>query len=80
VRTLLPLANHVRAVVASRYADLEGGSRRDLDQMAATQAEDVATPMAAATSPDTASVGAMGGTARATSATAAGPLRGGLSC
>jgi len=80
VRTLLPLANHVRAVLASRHADLEGGSRQDLDQMAATQAGDVAMPMAAATSRDTASVGAMGGTARATSATAARPLRGGLSC
>ena len=35
VRTLLPLANHVRAVLASRHADLEGGGGRDLDQMAA---------------------------------------------
>ena len=32
VRTLLPLANHVRAVLASRHADLEGGGGRDLDQ------------------------------------------------
>jgi len=80
VRTLLPLANHVRAVLASRYADLEGGGGRDLDQMAATQAGDVATPMAAATSRDTASVGAMGGAACATPATAARPLRGGSSC
>ena len=77
VRTLLPLANHVRAVLASRHADHEGGGGRDLDQMAATQAGDVATPMAAATSRDTASVGATGGRARATSATAARLLRGG---
>ena len=33
VRTLLPLANHVRAVLASRHADLKGGGGRDLDQM-----------------------------------------------
>ena len=80
VRTLLPLANHVRAVLASRHADHEGGGGRDLDQMAATQAGDVATPMAAATSRDTASVGAMGGAACAAPATAARPLRGGSSC
>ena len=46
VRTLLPLANHVRAVLASRHADLEGGGGRDLDQMAAKQAGDAATPVA----------------------------------
>ena len=80
VRTLLPLANHVRAVLASRHADLEGGGGRDLDQMAAKQAGDAATPVAAATSRDTASAGTMGGTTCATPATAARPLRGGSSC
>ena len=77
VRTLLPLANHVRAVLTSRHADLEGGGGRDLDQMAAKQAGDTATPVAAATRRDTASAGTMGGTARATPATAARPLTGG---
>jgi hypothetical protein len=33
VRTLLPLANHVRAVLASRNADLEGSGGRNLDRM-----------------------------------------------
>ena len=80
VRTLLPLANHVRAVLASRHADLEGGGGRDLDQMAAKQAGDAATPVAAALSRDTASAGAVGGTARATPAPATRPLRGGSSC
>ena len=41
VRTLLPLANHVRGVLASRDADLEGGSGRDPDQMAAKQVGEV---------------------------------------
>jgi hypothetical protein len=80
VRTLLPLANHVRAVLASRHADLEGGGGRDLDQMAAKQAGDAATPVAAPLSRDTASAGAVGGTARATPAPATRPLRGGSSC
>ena len=35
VRTLLPLANHVSAVLASRHADLEGGAGQDLDQRVA---------------------------------------------
>ena len=30
VRTLLPLANHVGAVLASRHANLEGGAGQDL--------------------------------------------------
>ena len=80
VRTLLPLANHVRAVLASRHADLEGGGGRDLDQMAAKQAGAAATPVAAPLSRDTASAGAVGGTARATPAPATRPLRGGSSC
>ena len=33
VRTLLPLANHVRAVLASRHADLEGGGEAELHQI-----------------------------------------------
>ena len=77
VRTLLPLANHVRAVLASRHADLEGSGGRDLDQK---QAGDAATPVAAPLSRDTASAGAVGGTARATPALATRPLRGGSSC
>ena len=81
VRTLLPLANHVRAVLASRHADLEGGGGRDLDQTAERgRPESAATPVAAAPSRDTASAGAVGGTARATPAPAARPLRGGSSC
>ena len=80
VRTLLPLANHVGAVLASRHADLDGGGGRDLDQMAAKQAGDAATPVAATLSRDTASAGTVGGTARATLAPATRPLRGGSSC
>ena len=80
VRTLLPLANHVRAVLASRHADLEGGGGRDLDQVAAKQAGGAATPVAAVASGDTASAGTTGRTARATPAAASGPLRGGSSC
>jgi hypothetical protein len=80
VRTLLPLANHVGAVLASRHANLEGGDGRDLDQMAAKQAGGTATPVAAATSRDTASTGTAGGTARATAAAAARPVGGESSC
>jgi hypothetical protein len=80
VRTLLPLANHVSAVLASRHADLEGGAGQDLDQRAAKQAGSAATPVAAAANRDTASAGTAGGTARATPAATASPLRGEPSC
>ena len=82
VSTLLPLANHVRAVLASKYADLEGGGR-DLEQPAAGQDGDaghVAKPVVAASGRDAAPIGAAGRSARATSATAVRPIRGGRSC
>jgi hypothetical protein len=77
VRTLLPLANHVGAVLASRHADLEGGDGRDLDQIAAKQSGGTATAVAADTNRDTASAGTAGGTTRA--APAAARLLGGES-
>jgi len=61
VRTLLPLANHVGAVLASRHADLEGGGERDLDQSSANQAECSATAVAAGTNADAASTCTAGG-------------------
>jgi hypothetical protein len=82
VRTLLPLANHVRAVLASRDADLEGGGR-DLDRRRTEQsggAGGSATPVAAAAGRDSTSPGAARGSARATSAVAARPGGGGSSC
>jgi hypothetical protein len=79
VRTLLPLANHVRAVLASRNADLEGGGGRDLDRSSANQAGCSATAVAADTNGDTASTCPAGGTARAAPA-AARSLRGEPSC
>jgi hypothetical protein len=83
VRTLLPLANHVRAVLASRNADLEGGDGRNLDRMpvgrdGSTRA--AASPVAAAAGRDATSAGAAGGTTRATFAAAERPVRGEPSC
>ena len=83
VRTLLPLANHVRAVLASRNADLEGSGERNLDRMPVEQdgfARTAATPVAAASGRDATSAGAARGTARATSAAAVRPVRGEPSC
>ena len=83
VRTLLPLANHVHAVLASRNADLEGSGGRNLDRMPVEQdgvARLAATPVAAASGRDATSAGAARGTARATSAAAADPVRGEPSC
>ena len=83
VRMLLPLANHVRTVLASRNADLEGGGGRDLDQTQAKPdgvAGTAASPVAAAFNPDTTSAGAARGAARATSAAAVRPVRGGRPC
>ena len=82
VRTLLPLANHVRAVLASRNADLEGSGGRNLDRMPVEQdgfARTAATPVAAASGRDATSAGAARGTARATFA-AVRPVRGEPSC
>ena len=67
VRTLLPLANHVRAVLASRNADLEGSGRRNLDRTPVEQdgfARTAATPVAAPSGRDATSVGAARGAAR----------------
>jgi hypothetical protein len=83
VRTLLPLANHVRAVLASRNADLEDSGGRNLDRMPVEQdgfARTAATPVAAASSRDATSAGAARGTARATFAAAVRPVRGEPSC
>ena len=83
VRTLLPLANHVRAVLASRNADLEGSGGHSFDQMPVEQdggARAAATAMAAVAGRDAASTGAARGTARATSAAAGRPVRGEPSC
>jgi hypothetical protein len=83
VRTLLPLANHVRAVLASRNADLEGSDGRNLDRMPVEQGgfdRTAATPVAAASGRDATSAGAARGTARATSAAAVRPVRGKPSC
>src|SRR5271166_6205985 len=79
VRTLLPLANHVRAVLASGNADLEGSGGRNLDRMPVEQdglVRTAATPVAAASGRDATSAGAARGTARATSAAAVRPVRG----
>jgi hypothetical protein len=83
VRTLLPLANHVRAVLASRNADLEGGDGCNLDRMPVEQdgaTRAAATAVAAVAGRDATSTGAVRGTARATSAAAGRPVRGEPSC
>ena len=83
VRTLLPLANHVRAVLASRHADLEGNGARDLNQTPAEPegvADAAATPVAAASDRDTTPACAAGGTAGAASAHSVRAIRGGSSC
>jgi hypothetical protein len=83
VRTLLPLANHVRAVLASRDADLEGGGGRDLKQPAVGRDEDggdADKPVVAASGRDAAPIGAAGRAARATPSTAVRPVRGGRPC
>lgn len=79
VRTLLPLANHVGAVLASRHADLKGGGERDLDQSSANQAGCSAATVAAGANGDAAATCTAGGTARAAPA-AARSLRGGPPC
>jgi hypothetical protein len=79
VRTLLPLANHVRAVLASRDADFEGGGRTIKQPTAGRDgvAGRAAAPVVTASRRDAASTGAAAGTARATSAPAVRPIRGG---
>jgi hypothetical protein len=79
VRTLLPLANHVRAVLASRHADLEAGERH-LEQATAAHggvAGSAATPVAAAADRDTTSPGTTDRPACATSAPRVRARRGG---
>jgi hypothetical protein len=83
VRTLLPLANHVRAVLASRHADLEAGGGRDLEQAPAVQdrvAGRAATSLAAAAGRDTTAAGATDQPACAAFGAAVRPLGGGSSC
>jgi hypothetical protein len=84
VRTLLPLANHVRAVLASRDADLEGSSGRSLDRAAPARPsgsiDAAAAPMAAAPARDKTSACAARRTACATSSAATHPSGGGSSC
>lgn len=83
VRTLLALANHVRAVLAFRNADLEASSARDLDQLPVEPdgvAEAAATPVVAASGRDAAPTCPAGGTARAASANSVRPIRGGSLC
>ena len=80
VRTLLPLANHVRAVLASRHADLEAGGERHLEQATAAHggvAGSAATPVAAAADRDTTSPGTTDRPACATSAPRVRARRGG---
>jgi Family of unknown function (DUF5372) len=83
VRTLLPLANHVRAVLASRNADLEGSGGRDLDPAPARQGglvDGAAASMATASARDKTSTRAARRTARATSSATIHPAGGGSSC
>ena len=78
--TLLPLANHVRFVHASRHAVLETGGERDLEQTPAAPdgvAGGAATPVAAAAGRDTTSAGATDRLPCATPAGAVHPRKGG---
>src|SRR5262249_46023129 len=77
VRTLLPLANHVRAVLGSRHADLEGGGP-DLSRRAAEQGGVMrrsTKPVVAACGRDAASTGTAGRSARPASATGGRSIR-----
>jgi hypothetical protein len=82
VRTLLPLANHVRAVLASRNADLKGGGERDPvpnpgepDGVSGT----ATTSVAATSGRDPTPARPAGGTARAAFAASSRSARGGPS-
>ena len=87
VRTLLPLANHVRAVLASKHADCEadgrhGGqapARPDQDKVR-RNAGHAAAPVAAASNRDTASARAARGSASPAPATAQRSRTGGTLC
>lgn len=73
VRTLLPLANHVRAVLASRHGDLERGrlaAQAPAPELGGTRrnARGTATPVARASAREAASDGAASGSSAATPA------------
>ena len=79
VRTLLPLANHVHAVLASRNADFESGGQTTEQPTAGRDgvAGRAPTLVVTASGRDAASTGTAGGPTRATSAPAVRPIRGG---
>ena len=79
-RTLLPLANHVRGMLASRHADLEAGGGGPLEQATAAHGEvagSAAAPVAAAADRDTTSPGTTDRPACATSGPRVRARRGG---
>lgn len=83
VRTLLPLANHVRAVLASRHADPEsdgGGDSAEPTAAHGTAARRTATPVAPAPGRDAAPTGAAGRSAGAAPTSSVGPTERGGSC
>jgi hypothetical protein len=87
VRALLPLANHVRAVLASRNADLEGGGRHPCQTLAGPEQNGVGritgsatAPLVAASGRDTTPAGAAYGAARATPTAAVRRVRGETPC
>jgi hypothetical protein len=81
VRTLLPLANHVGAVLASRNADLKGSAGRDPDPAQPRQGSVLAAePMAAASAREQTPARAARGTTGATSAATIHPVGGKSSC
>lgn len=85
VRTLLPLANHVRAVLASRDGKPEGGQSPEQRQSPGHNdvrwsPRSAAAPVVAASGRDTTAAGAASGPAPATPAASARSVRGGRSC
>lgn len=87
VRTLLPLANHVRAVLASRNAGLEEGGQHSGQTPPGPEGDRVghcaggaAAAVATTSSRGAPSAGAACGTSRATLAAPARSIRGGRPC